>query len=231
MVRFVFTQRFVTSGFFGGFPAKILTCHRFVRFSFWCAFLQICNGNDIDRLNLGRRMNTMTERLTQALSRFMPGHLTLQSTLGDTTQPAVVQTVLAGVGIDMERLNESMKVMRRDEDESARKLFNELTVICLDGSGTVIYEGSTLDSRMMHYCYWKDEYQLRWYVVVDMMGNILFVSGVYPGKLDDSEALKQTGFYTYAIASLVVRFFRKKCARVLFFFQLVSEGIQFQNRS
>lgn len=171
----------------------------------------------MSRLNLGRRMNTMTEKLMKALSAYMPGHMTAETTPGDSTRPTIEKPVFGGRRVDIDALNDSMTVMRADDDDQAREMFETLLVITLDGSGTVIHEGSQVSSRMMNYCYWKDEYQLRWYIAVDMMGRILFVSCVYPGKVDDSEALNQTGFYQYAIGFFDSDFLLKKGARALIF--------------
>jgi hypothetical protein len=142
--------------------------------------------------------------------------LTAQTTSGESTQTAIEKPTFGGRRVVIDSLNESMAAMRADDDVSARAMFENLLVMTLDGSGTVIHEGTHTSARMMNYCYWKDEYQLRWYVAVDMMGHILFVSCVYPGKVDDSEALKQTGFYEYAIGLIDFGFSLKMRARVYF---------------
>lgn len=85
--------------------------------------------------------------------------------------------------------------MDADEDENARRQFQQMLVLVLDGSGTEIHEPNHTLARMLNFCYWKDQYQIRWYVVVDMHGHIVFISSPYSGKVDDTAALLQTGFY------------------------------------
>jgi hypothetical protein len=140
-------------------------------------------------------MREMTDNLLVVLESFLPAYATLNSDAGDAAHVGLVQTQFAGRAIDFDRTWKSMVAMDADDDENARKEFRQYLMLVLDGSGTVIHEPNQSLTRMQHFCYWKDQYQLRWYIVVDMHGHIVFTSAVYVGKLDDSAALLQTGFY------------------------------------
>lgn len=151
--------------------------------------------NDTARLNFGRTMKEMTKKLIIALKDFLPAFVTAASDAGDETHVGLVSARFGGRPFDVDRTWRSMAVMDADEDENARQQFQEYLVLVVDGSGTVIYEPNQTLTRLQHFCYWKEEYQIRWYVVVDMHGHIVFLSSTYVGKLDDSSALKHTGFY------------------------------------
>jgi hypothetical protein len=64
-----------------------------------------------------------------------------------------------------------------------------------------VNEDGVLAAKM--YCFWKQEDQIRWYIAVDALGHIVFVSTVYSGKLDDSTALINTGFYECDLSHVV----------------------------
>lgn len=143
-------------------------------------------------------MRTMTARLVGALEYTMPAHLSGETVRGGSTKKHIDKPSFQGAEVDFQELYDAMAAMRADDDEKAREQLAKLLVLVLDGSGTLIYESNDIDAKMQNFCFWKDEYQLRWYVVVNMRGRILFISPVYPGKIDDSEALQMTSFYEYA---------------------------------
>ena len=102
----------------------------------------------------------------------------------------------------MTKLDASMNAtVRADRDQRARS-FGDALIMVIDGSGTALYAPLATVAHMMSYCFWKAEFQTRWYVVVDMLGRILFVSSTYAGKIDDTTALDSTAFFTWLRAAV-----------------------------
>jgi hypothetical protein len=99
----------------------------------------------------------------------------------------------AGRRPDFARALEAMG--RMCADTHAPVVIKDCVVWILDGTGTPIFRPTDPEHRAKMFCYWKKENQIRWYIAVDARGYIDFVSPVYHGKLDDSTALRLTGFY------------------------------------
>jgi len=87
--------------------------------------------------------------------------------------------------------------MRHDTQDKAFELMKKKAVLVADGSGTSAMKPVHPSEAMLMYCYWKDEYQIRWFIIVDMNGRIVFLSQPYPGKYDDAKILQKSGFYTW----------------------------------
>jgi len=61
-----------------------------------------------------------------------------------------------------------------------------MALLCFDGTGTEIFSPlDTMDAKVA-YCHWKSQHQLRWFLVVSHVGRILYFSGMYDGKMDDT---------------------------------------------
>jgi len=91
----------------------------------------------------------------------------------------------------------AMQGMHKDSDADARSRYSHIVCVVADGSGTEVCRPMNTKRRQLCYCFWKKETQLRYYVVVSMTGQTLFVSPPYPGKIDDCKILAPTGFYRW----------------------------------
>lgn len=111
-----------------------------------------------------------------------------QSTLVDWNKVG-----FGGVPPDFAAWNASMHHIRADATLEGR--YDNLLLLILDGTGTTMFEPLASGCKALSYCYWKKEYQIRWYIATDAIGRILFVSTTYSGKTDDVKALEMTGFY------------------------------------
>jgi DDE superfamily endonuclease len=98
----------------------------------------------------------------------------------------------------------AMYSMHHDEDANFRQLAQTLLVLVIDGSGTSCQKPVHPNEAQLTFCYWKKEYQVRWYVVTDLAGRIVFVAGPYSGKYDDTKVLKDSGFYRSVALSRIV---------------------------
>lgn len=103
------------------------------------------------------------------------------------------KAIFRGVPPNFAAWNASMHHIRANATLDGR--YDNLLLLILDGTGTTIFEPKSTACKALMYCYWKKEYQLRWYIATDAIGRILFVSTVYSGKTDDVKALEMTGFY------------------------------------
>ena len=96
--------------------------------------------------------------------------------------------------IAMEALWKATRVLGKDPQFKNNPFVKGLLLI-LDGSGTQVYEPTAHHEHTRVYCYWKKKCQVRWYIVTDAYGKILFVSAVYEGKKGDTVALDETHSY------------------------------------
>jgi DDE superfamily endonuclease len=110
-----------------------------------------------------------------------------------------------GATPDLSRMLLAMKGMHADVH--APDSIKTCVMLILDGTGTSIYSPTDPEDGAKMYCYWKQEDQMRWYIAVDAKGHIDFVSSVYNGKLDDSTALVDTGFYECDMSDAVLMSF------------------------
>lgn len=132
-------------------------------------------------------MDTMSRHMIDALYSFMPEYVAETNGVKELVGP--------NTSNQLQRLDAAMGKMRQDSDPIARDLFCQFALLVVDGTGTVVRASTDLFARRNSFCSWKHEYQLRWFVVVDMTGCILFVSDLYPGKVDDTKALDCADFY------------------------------------
>lgn len=105
------------------------------------------------------------------------------------------QVQFSGMPVSLETTYDAMAKAYADPDAEYRQLIADVVAVIGDGSGTVIFKPTRRTPRSKTYCFWKKAQQWRWYIIVDVSGRILFVSVVYPGKLDDTRVLPSTAFY------------------------------------
>ena len=103
------------------------------------------------------------------------------------------QVIFGGTNPNLLSIYNASKHIRDNNDKYDG--FKNYLLYIIDGSGTQIYKPVDQRIAKANYCFWKSQSQLRWYVVTDCLGSILFVSGVYEGKLDDTTVLENTHFY------------------------------------
>lgn len=99
-----------------------------------------------------------------------------------------------GTGLDSCRLFDASAHLRNMADKY--KNFKNFLLYIIDGSGTLIFVPGEHELKKKTFCSWKNAQQLRWYVVTDVLGRILFVSPVYEGSIDDTTVLKKSFFYS-----------------------------------
>ena len=158
-----------------------------------CSFTQVVSAvlgdSETERLNFMRTLKSVMEKLLVLLDveGFMPQYV-------ESIESGVAS--FAGAQVDVTKLYEHMDTVRADKDERAR-LFDKCLIAAVDGSGTTVYIPDDVLEHLQCYCYWKSQYQLRWFIVTDMSGTILFVSNAYVGKMDDTTALSHNYFYDW----------------------------------
>ena len=149
----------------------------------------------IDRRNLWRVLARLTRALVVSMRDVSPMFVGAESRTLDSGALDHDHIVWCGNRDFVSTAAASMKNMCADPDQSFVRQMRGLLVLVADGSGTECFKLMSTQSRTLSYCFWKKEYQMRWYIVVDMHGHIVFVSSVYAGKLDDTKILYQSAFY------------------------------------
>lgn len=139
-------------------------------------------------------LNLVTEGLLSGLQDFMPGYV---EEVDDPDNPGATKRVVHRGTFSLHELHTNSALLGKDPAfaSGARAVFLQAYLAILDGSGTLTFLPVDSLSHAALFCYFKGKSQLRWYVVCDVFGRILFVSTVYPGKNDDNTILEPTGYY------------------------------------
>jgi hypothetical protein len=105
-------------------------------------------ADETARLNFVFTMIEMTVALLDVLEDFAPAYLTSNGDPGDEEHVGLVLSTFRGRSFDFERTWTAMAAMDADDDENARKVFQEHLLLVLDGTGTVIYEPNQTLAKM-----------------------------------------------------------------------------------
>ena len=145
--------------------------------------VQVASSSKRTRRTHFNEFFTVCDAIYEYLCDFVPGHYL------DDNGPR-----LAGRSVDIHDLHMTTASLGKD-DAFNNNIFKNAALIILDGSGTEVLAPADHLTHTELYCHWKGRTMYRWYIVVDAGGKLLYLSNVYPGKIDDNTVLEKTFFY------------------------------------